>query len=144
MKHVTVLILLLTVLACNKEVDPSLVTPQMLNGKWEIRKQLGGFIGIQDFPPGNGHILEFTTSKLTFIDKGTATQTAIYVLHREPSNSTDCPSMLPYKEMERLLTDPDIGYNSREFILIKDGKLTMLTTCGIPDQPYYTEWEKIE
>lgn len=131
-------------MACNKEVDPSAVTPQMLTGKWEIRNQLGGFIGTQTFPPGNGHIMEFTTSKLTFYNNGAAGQTAIYVLHRESTTSTDCPATLPYKEMERLLTDPDIGYSSREFLLIKDGKLTLLTTCGIPDQPYSTEWEKIE
>ena len=51
-------------LSCNK-TDNSIVSGKGLQGTWELTKSYGGWVGMRDYPPGNGNTITFTSTTYT-------------------------------------------------------------------------------
>jgi hypothetical protein len=79
MKRPLNLLLLLSVITCLYACTKDKQTAPNITGTWELRQTSGGFVGIQNYRPGNGHIYTFTANgsftqyagKDTLINQGT-------------------------------------------------------------------------
>lgn len=79
-KHsLTICILaILLVFSCSKSYRDN----RMIQGDWELRKSLGGFAGTQEFPPGNGNRIGFTSATTFTRQWGNTSVTGTYELQQ--------------------------------------------------------------
>lgn len=56
------LLLLLSVITCLYACKKDKQTAPNITGTWELRQTIGGFAGVQNYKPGNGHTYTFTAN----------------------------------------------------------------------------------
>lgn len=61
-------LLLLSFIACKKD-SPAVSLKKEIAGKWELKTRYGGWIGTQNFSPGNGNTLEFAGNNYVRVNK---------------------------------------------------------------------------
>lgn len=50
----------------NEKINPASESGVTVLGSWELRREWGGWSGLQTYPAGNGHIYKFTANRYEF------------------------------------------------------------------------------
>lgn len=85
MKKFLFLIGILIILSNCKKDEPSLP----VIGRWELRTTNGGFAGKQDYPPGNGHVYEFSENQYKLYIDGEVSDHGDYKIIKRKSIRLD-------------------------------------------------------
>lgn len=69
-----------------EESEPSIESK--LAGRWELKSSMSGWGGSEDYPSGNGKIMEFTKKTYKFINNDTLTKQGQYIIIQAKSYLT--------------------------------------------------------
>jgi hypothetical protein len=128
MKTITVLLLLVTTLSCQKALTDDRPVDCGIAGNWELRKSEGGIAGTIDYQQGNGNLFEFKTDgTYKIIVTGTVHETGTYTVQ---------PSITPGQWILKMVnpssvTTISIRINEQQLVFLK-----LSDCCDYPDLTY--------
>ncbi|HMG68618.1 MAG TPA: hypothetical protein VK588_13060, partial [Chitinophagaceae bacterium] len=110
--------------SCKKENTSNSLTIQ---GVWEERVASGSFT--TTFPPGNDHIITFTTDHYEISSGGQVTKSGSFQVLRDPSAATEtCLDIQQGQYVNRIIYDGNTSAK-KIFLEISNDKLTFLSGC---------------
>jgi len=109
-----------------------------LVGNWELRKNQSGMTPTITYAPGNGNIIQFTTTTYAFYSGGRLLQSGSYKLLKDTKDMAgECLDVNYY----RLVYDNNLT-TSKRLQLTAANKLVLLSGCFALDSGVYLEYEK--
>ena len=119
--------------ACKKNGGNSTHTSPVLNtivGDWELRQTVGSFYpGGANYPPGNGHLLEFTADAYSRYAGGQLQKTGPYSIVADSTVLTSVCLTLPSGEFTSRIVYDNNDSTTKQFFQVGNDTLTIAGGC---------------
>ncbi len=132
-------------LSCKKNDSVRPGFSDSITGTWELRHASSAMNpNISVLPPGNGHILQFSTTDYKRFEAGQLVKTGKYATVDDPTVEASVCLLFPIGQFtNRIIYDNDTT-GEKQFIHILDGRLVIVAGCYALDAGHRLEYEKIE
>ena len=121
----------ISMIACTKETHKE--NSDAITGKWEVRKEVGGFAGIIQYEPGQGPLYEFSVDNKFSVDRiflpGGGQWSGTYQLKasRRPGDWLLVLSYINNQTSQTQMTTDSIRFEKKQLIF-----LPAASCCDIP------------
>ena len=140
MKHLASLFCLLILLfgnSCKKENNNRAAG---LEGIWELRSVSAMLLST--YPPGNGHIISFTSNKYEIRDNGQLTRSGEFEIVKDmTAGASTCLNIRAGEYTSRIIYDNNIN-TGKTFFELSGNKLTIISGCFAIDAGSSSAYER--